>query len=188
MEMKSPEQPTFAEENSRADMDNMFGFGQISPSSKGFMRLSGPCEYPVSWGIGTRLTLFAWLCGVLVPFCIVTVNLDRAQISGSFVMFGVIVFSIFFIHLGFLLLFAPHCVTLDSEGVFRVCVSPCKLPLYSFTTSDVFTATRVTWRQLVCTRFVGFPTDWTRTVEIRLKSGRRIVVSLRDPDEFIRSF
>jgi hypothetical protein len=169
----------------QAGTDFDFDTAIYGPSFKGFIRLSGPCEYSVSWGLGTRLALVLWLSGILVPFCIVAMNLDPSEISGAFVVFGVVVFSVFILHLCVLIFVAPFTVTRDLDGRFKVCVSPFRLPMYSFASSDILSIKRFSWKEIACSSFVGFPTDWTRSVEIRLQSGRRIVVSLKDPEQFI---
>ena len=142
--------------------------------------------YAVSWGIGIRLAIAIWLLILLIPLFLTMMSVDAPEVPDGMVTMFFSLFIALCVYLLVLVVVAPSVVTRDSALAFSVRVSPFDIRLFSIRTGEVASVSRVAWRDLLFMRFVGFPTDWSRSVAVSLKSSRTIVVSLKQPDVFVR--
>jgi hypothetical protein len=145
----------------------------------------GRSRYLVSWGVGTRVALISWLAVVLIPICVVIITADQMDISEPINTVISVMFTVALIHVILLVCISPSSLTRNNDE-WTIRVSPFGVPVYRFRATDVISAARVYWRDILRWKFTGFVTDWKKCVGISLTSGKRIVVSLRDPDMFIK--
>ena len=166
--------------NQRSDYDK-FSLASAECS----WEVTKPKRYSVSWGIGIRASIIAWFVVFVIPLSLIVLCFEAKDVPQSIVglfaaMISVAVFGVF------VLTFAtPSAIARDSERNFTLYISPIMIPLIRFGICDVSEVRKIEWPELLCMKAVGYPTDWQRSVCIELKSGRKILLSPKDPDMFI---
>ena len=141
--------------------------------------------YRVAWGLGLRLAICCWLAILIIPLCLTIVSVHPSEVPDSMVILFVGLFIAIFLYLFVVIFTAPSSVVRESVGLISIRVSPFGIILHRINLRDVSEVYRVSFRDLFKLGFIGFPTDWSRSVAIKLTSGRAIVVSLKDPDGFV---
>ena len=127
--------------------------------------------YPVSWGVGTRVAITIWLLILLVPLSLTMLSVEAKEVPEEMMMMFLVTFVALCMYLLVLFMAAPSAVTRDSPSLFTVRVSPFLFKMFEIPIVNVRSVRLVVWRELMCLRFVGLPTDWSRTAVIVLKNG-----------------
>ena len=142
-------------------------------------------RYLASWGIGARLSVCGWVLVLILPFCIAMLSVESHEIPASMIWISVWLLVGLCIFLMLAIFVAPSAVLWDSGMSLSVRASPCNVEICKLAISEIKSTRRVWFTHLWRMRFLGFPTDWARSVAIELKSGRVVVLSLKEADEFV---
>lgn len=142
--------------------------------------------YPTSFGAGTRLAICFWVLILILPFCIVMLSIELDKIPASMFSICIGLFAALCFYLMLALFAAPSCIIRDSSTSISIRVSPCNVEVTRMSVANISKTRRIEVRDLFRLKFMGFPTDLHRLVAIELNSGRIIVVSLKEPDRFVR--
>lgn len=141
--------------------------------------------YRVSWGIGIRLAVAAWVFLLIIPLICAIGALDPDDIPPSMWMhFGGLLGGVLLYLVGVILV-SPSSIVRENAQHLTIRISPFSWTLYRFAIDDVRRVYRLTAKDFVRAIFSGIPTDWRKAVGIELKSGKFIPISLEEPEEFI---
>lgn len=144
-----------------------------------------PKRYAISWGVGIRVSIIAWLVVFVVPLSLIVLCFEAGDVPESIIGLFASMIAIAIVGVLVLTFATPSAIARDSERNFTLYISPIMIPLIRFGIMDVSAVRKIEWPELFCMKAVGYPTDWQRSVCIELKSGRKILFSLKDPDMFI---
>lgn len=139
-------------------------------------------RFRVTWGREALSAFVVWILGIITPLCVVLVATEVSKESEQTL---VVVLAIALMYTFLVIMVAPSSLTRNSE-VWSIRVSPFAIPVYSFRWNEVVSVGRLGFKDILCSQFVGFPTNLKTSVGIILKSGKRIIISLCDPDMFIQ--
>lgn len=184
MEMMSHPCMTLNAETGKVVEDNAAFFPVFRKKEN--LPFSQNVRYATSFGAGTRLAICFWVLILILPFCIVMLSIDIDEIPLS--MFGICfgLFAALWFYLILAVFAAPSCIIRDSPTSISIRVSPCNVQMTRLVAAEIKKASRIEAWDLFRLKFIGFPTDLDRSVAIELNSGRIIVVSLKEPDRFVR--
>jgi hypothetical protein len=158
-----------------------------SSSPKHLTKCDSGGRYEVSWGWTTRCSMcicLAIVVGTLLAMCLLS---KAAHASRVWSAFETTFISVSCAYLFLIILVSPSSLTRDASNMLAIRVSPFEFSVFKLNIFRIASVSRLTsWRTLVNGKFVGFPTDFKRSIELRMINGRRIVVSLKNPDGFIQ--
>jgi hypothetical protein len=141
-------------------------------------------SWRISWSSSSQLVLCLFSVSLLIPIIVIMCTLPSSEVPQSFAIMASLTITLA-VSIPFLIfLFVPHQVEYGPDGFLRV-FSLCKLSLFSCKAADITSVRTLCFREYICTRSRGWPTDWSRAILISLKNASCIALSVEDPDQFI---
>ncbi len=141
-------------------------------------------SWRISWSTASQIVALLFAVSLLMPIIVIVCTLPTSEIPQSLAILASLTVMLALSIPILMLLFVPHHLQHSRDGFIRI-YSLCGLCLFACKVADITSIRTIYFRDYICTRSRGLPTDWSCAILISLRNSSSIALSVTDPHQFI---
>jgi hypothetical protein len=141
-------------------------------------------SWRISWSTSSRIVALLFAVSLLMPIIVIVCTLPTSEIPQSLAILASLTVMLALAIPVLMLLFVPHHIQHSRDGFIRI-YSLGQLCLFACKVSEITSIRTIYFREYICLRSRGWPTDWSCAILISLRNSSSIALSVTDPHQFI---